>query len=371
MISALGLLEQALIVIAALCALVLVHEFGHFVVAKLSKMRVDEFGLGFPPRAMTLGKIGETTYTLNWLPLGGFVKIHGEDGGDEQDPRSFAARPRILQAFVLVAGIAMNFLFAFVLISAALMAGTPRALSQNELAHARDVHVAVTAVLPNSPAAKAGLQPGDEILRAQDAQGTWAATSTASFADFVNASRGTPISLSVQQAAGGTVTATATPVAGLVSSDPSRYVLGVDIYPVGVTPVPFFAAIAQGATLTWGVTVLTVHGLWQLISGLFTFSADLSQVSGPIGIVSHISSASSQGFGDLFSLIAIISVNLALINLIPIPALDGGRLLFVAIEAVRRRAINPEVVARVNTIGFALLLLLVAVISVHDVLRLV
>jgi len=371
MIAAFGLFGHGLIVLVALCALILVHEFGHFVVAKLSRMQVDEFGLGFPPRALTLGKMGGTTYTLNWLPLGGFVKIRGEDGGDEQNPRSFAARPRILQALVLVAGIAMNFLFAFVLIAAALMAGTPRALSQSEIARAHDVHVAVTAVLPNSPAAQAGLQPGDEILSARDAQSTWSATSTASFSAFVNASKGTPIALSVQQVAGGVATATATPIAGLVATDPARYVLGVDIYPVGVTPVSFPSAITQSASLTWGVTVLTVHGLWQLISGLFTFSANLSQVSGPIGIVSHISSASTQGFGSLLSLIAVISVNLALINLIPIPALDGGRLLFVAIEAVRRRAINPTIAATVNTVGFALLILLVVVVSVHDVLRFV
>lgn len=365
-----GLFGQGLIVLAALCALILVHEFGHFIVAKWSKMRVDEFGLGFPPRALTLGKVGETTYTLNWLPLGGFVKIHGEDGGDEQNPRSFAARPRILQALVLVAGIAMNFLFAFVLIVAALMAGTPRALSQSEIAHAHDVHVAVASVMLNSPAAQAGLQPGDEILSGRDAQGAWAATSTASFSDFVNASKGTPIALSVQRAAGGTAVATATPVAGLVSSDPSRYVLGVEIAPVGVISVPFFAAMAQGATLTWGVTILTVEGLGHLIGGLFTGSANLAQVSGPIGIVSHISSASNQGFSDLLSLIAVISVNLALINLIPIPALDGGRLLFVAIEAVRRRAINQTTATTVNTVGFALLIVLVVVVSVHDVLRL-
>src|SRR3989344_214486 len=121
-----------LIFIAVLVALIVVHEFGHFVVAKWSGMRVDEFGLGYPPRAMVIGKIGETEYTLNWLPFGGFVKIFGEDGKVAEtvsDSRAFSARPRILQALVLVAGISMNLLFAYVLITGALIAGTPRALS--------------------------------------------------------------------------------------------------------------------------------------------------------------------------------------------------------------------------------------------------
>lgn len=122
------------IFIVVIVALILVHELGHFIAAKLSGMRVDEFGLGYPPRALVLGKVGETLYTLNWLPFGGFVKIFGEDGG--AGSRAFSTRPRILQAIVLFAGIAMNLVFAYVLITGALISGTPRALSQSELATA-------------------------------------------------------------------------------------------------------------------------------------------------------------------------------------------------------------------------------------------
>ena len=133
---------EILIFIAVIVALIVVHEFGHFVAAKWSGMRVDEFGLGYPPRAMVMGKIGETEYTLNWLPFGGFVKIYGEDGKQEAgavaESRAFSARPRILQALVLVAGVAMNLLFAYILITGALIAGTPRALSDNEISIAHD-----------------------------------------------------------------------------------------------------------------------------------------------------------------------------------------------------------------------------------------
>src|SRR3989344_8629789 len=123
-----------LIFIVVIVALIVVHEFGHFVAAKLSGMRVDEFGLGYPPRALVIAKKGETLYTLNWLPFGGFVKIYGENGeqsagAGSRDPRTFSSKPRLAQALVLIAGVAMNLLFAYVLITGALVAGTPRALS--------------------------------------------------------------------------------------------------------------------------------------------------------------------------------------------------------------------------------------------------
>ena len=131
------------IFIVVICALIVVHEFGHFVAAKLSGMRVDEFGLGYPPRALLVAKVGGTSYTLNWLPFGGFVKIYGEDGIQEQEAgavssRAFSKRPRLAQALVLVAGVAMNLFFAYALITGALVAGTPRALSENELAQAHN-----------------------------------------------------------------------------------------------------------------------------------------------------------------------------------------------------------------------------------------
>ncbi len=358
-----------LIFIIVIVALIIVHEFGHFIVAKLSGMRVDEFGLGYPPRAATIAKIGETSYTLNWLPFGGFVKIYGEDGGGE-DSRAFSARPRILQALVLIAGITMNLIFAYVLITGALVVGAPRVLSGNDLADARNMELMVANVIPGTPAAHAGLLIGDSIIEAKDVRGIWHATDPASFSTFIAASAGDTVSLSVKRT-GSEQNITAKPMEGVVPSDPSRYALGVEVATVGVVPLAFGAAITEWASLTWGATLLTAEGLWHFFYGVFTFSANLSQVSGPIGIAGAVGNASAQGIGDLFSIMAIISINLALINLLPIPALDGGRLLFVIIEGIVRRPIKANVVRAFNTAGFAFLILLMVVVTAHDIFKII
>ena len=366
---------EILIFILIIIVLIVVHEFGHFVAAKLSGMRVDEFGLGYPPRAVIIGRIGETKYTLNWLPFGGFTKIYGEDGLQEagaggRNTRAFANRPRILQALVLVAGIAMNLIFAYVLITGALVAGTPRALELSEVAHARDMQLAVADVLPGSPAASAGLIPGDTIASAVDRAGEWRATDPKSFTQFVSASGGSSITLSVMRN-GTEFSLSATPVQKIVPSDPSRYALGVEVATIGIAPLSLGTALIQGASLTWGIITLTATGLWHFFYGIFTNSANFSQVAGPVGIASVVGNASMQGLGNLLSIVAIISINLALINLIPIPALDGGRLLFVIIEGIIRRPIKPSVTQAVNSIGFVFLILLMLVITAHDIFRIV
>lgn len=358
-----------IIFILVIVALIVVHEFGHFVAAKLSGMRVDEFGIGFPPRALIMAKKGETLYTLNWLPLGGFVKIFGEDG-DGADPRAFSKRPRILQALVLVAGVAMNLLLAYLLIAGALMMGTPRALSNEDLAIAHSVQLMIADVLPGSPAAEAGLTPGDTILSAEDGHYIFSGTDAKEFTSFVAEGEGNAtIALTVRHADTKEETVFARPKVGVVASDPSRAVLGLEVATIGIVPLSFIAALIEGARLTWSATILTAQGLWHFFYSIFTFSADLSQVAGPVGIAGVVGTASEQGLGDLLSIMAIISINLALINLIPIPALDGGRLLFVIIESIIRQPIKPSVAHGINAIGFVFLILLMVVVTANDIFK--
>ncbi|MBI3572168.1 site-2 protease family protein [Candidatus Kaiserbacteria bacterium] len=360
---------EVLIFLIVIVALIVVHELGHFIAAKLTGMRVDEFGLGYPPRALTLGSAGGTRYTLNWLPFGGFVKIYGENSEAAGEP-AFSSKSRPAQAFVLAAGVLMNLLFAYLLIAGALFAGTPRALAPNEIAGAKGAELAVASVLPGSPASRAGILSADSILSASDPTGSWHSGDPESFTRFVGASGGAPIQLEIKRNGSEKKVGVAAE-RGVAPSDPSRYALGVEVANIGIVPLSLGAALTKGATLTWQITKLTTFGLLHFFYGVFTLSADLSQVAGPIGIAGAIGGAAAAGLGNLLALAAVISINLALINLLPVPALDGGRLLFVAIEAITRRPIKAVVAQTVNSIGFAFLILLMAVVTLHDLSKIV
>lgn len=362
-----------IVFILVLIALILVHEFGHFLAAKWSGMRVDEFGIGYPPKAWGK-KIGETEYTFNWLPFGGFVKIFGEDPepGQPAAPRSFTSKPRPIQALVLFAGIAMNLVFAWVLISGTLALGTQRALTSEEAAKTPDAVLAVAGVLPGSPAAEAGLAPGDTILSIEGAGGSYTGVDADLFTAFVGEHEaGLPLTLSVKNLNGEARTVVAASREGVVAADPSRAALGVSVAPVGTAKVVWWKAPIEGAVLTWEITKEIAIALLAFFGGLFTLTADLSQVAGPVGIAGAVGDASASGLTALMTITALISINLALINLLPIPALDGGRLLFVAIESVIRKPLNPVFANGVNAIGFALLVLLMLVVTASDIFKIV
>lgn len=360
-----------IVFILVLVALIVVHELGHFFAAKWSGMRVDEFGLGYPPKAATLARHNGTAYTLNWLPFGGFVKIYGEDGyeGGKAPADSFAGKPHYIQALVLLAGILMNLVFAWILLSTTLAIGMPRALADEEIAKAPDAMLVVSRVVEGTPAFSAGLMRGDIILGATSAGAAFSGADPAAFTTFVAESEGA-VTLEVKRGTG-TLTLTATPEAGVVPDDAERAALGVGIAAAGTVPVPLLEAPIEGAKLTFAATGEIAAGLAHFFGSVFTFSADLSQVSGPVGIAGAVGDATTTGAAALLTLVAVISINLALINVIPIPALDGGRLLFVLIEAVTRKPIPERVSGALNAAGFVFLILLMVAVTASDIWKLV
>lgn len=359
--------------IIILAILVFVHELGHFLVAKRAGIRVDEFGLGFPPRLYGR-KYGETLYSINWVPFGGFVKIFGEDHGDvgeksanamlADDLRGFSKKSKWTQASVLVAGVTMNILFAWILISSGFAAGMPTPVDAIKGAPVADAKLTVTGVLPGSPASKAGLKSGDQIVSLTSSHKELLSPERIVAQDFIAESDG-PVEIYVKRGEAD-VKISVTPTTGIVEN---RQAIGIAMDMVGTLKLPIHKAFWYGAQTTYHLTLAVVGGLWDFIYEAFAGRASLSQVTGPIGIIGLVGDTSALGLVYLVSFTAFISINLAVINLIPFPALDGGRLLFVLIEAIKGSPIRPKILKNINAVGFALLLLLMAVVTYQDVVR--
>ncbi len=362
----------ALLFIFVLSVLVFVHEAGHFIVAKLSGMRVDEFGLGFPPRVLSW-KRGETRYSINLLPFGGFVKIFGENPNEESmtgedSSRSFTSRPRYWQVAVLVAGVTCNVLFAWALTSAGFMHGLPVS-AQSYNTRVEDVNVVITQVVAESPAALAGLKEGDEVQLLETQNDAVYPRTTEEVTTFIHAHGGEEITFHYKR---GEVSnsAVVVPTVGVAGAASDQPVIGVGLDSIGILKLPFFSALIEGAKATYYSVINTAVGIFSFIGNAFTEDHAFKDVSGPIGIAKLVGSARALGLPYLISFVSFISINLAVINMLPFPALDGGRVLFVLIESVIRRQIPVKFTNMVNATGFILLLLLMGVVTYNDILKL-
>jgi regulator of sigma E protease len=354
-----------------LAILILVHEFGHFVVAKRNGIAVEEFGLGFPPRAKKLFTKDGTDYTLNWIPFGGFVRLFGEDGNVKNLPqkdvkKSFAGKSRWVQAKVLLAGVVFNALFAWLLLSIVFMSGITTVVDGGSklLGHVGgDVSLAVSDVLPGSPADRAGLMPGDVISGVSRDGEHYTQVSSVAFENLIQTSEYTPVFISFIRD-GRENSIQVIPLFDMVV--PDEIAIGVSLGVKGELKLPVHKAIWHGGKATIRIVVETVKSIGQLIGG----KVNLSLVSGPVGIAGLVGDAAKDGMIQLLLLTSIISANLAVINLIPFPALDGGRLLFVIIEGITRKKIPAKVGTIMNTIGFFLLIALMILITYHDIIKL-
>lgn len=352
-----------------LFVLILVHEWGHYIVAKKTGMRVDEFAIGFPPRLFVIKK-GETEYTFNLLPIGGFVRIYGENpltsGETLDEPRSFAAKSKSAQALVLLAGVTMNVIFAWLLFASTFMIGVPTAVDESEASANASLYI--SDVLPESTLS--GIVPaGARIITLKTEEETLYKLTPSEFSQFVQDNGGNELSLTYKYS-GEEKTIKVTPSAGVLSSDKNKVAIGVSLALVDNVKESPVGAIKSASLATMnGLTDISV-GLFTLLKKAVQGTADFSQVAGPVGIVGLVGDAASYGVTALLTFTAMISLNLAVINLLPIPALDGGRLLFVFIEAVIRRPIAPVWTTRLNLLGFLLLMTLMVVVTWHDVARL-
>ncbi|MCO5185816.1 MAG: M50 family metallopeptidase [Anaerolineae bacterium] len=345
--------------VLVLSPIIIIHELGHFTVAKRFGIRVEEFGLGFPPRAVKLFERDGTIYSLNWIPLGGFVRPAGED--DPDVPGGLAAASKTARFFTLSAGALFNFALAFIILWIAFLIGPPML---------DDSQVAILNVVENSAAAQAGLQTDDIFV---SVNGQPVAGDITFLQETVRGSNGSPLEL-VMERDGELLTIMATPtVTG--EGEQQSAALGVSLGGVDLgqrNAMPPLAAAQESLGTMWRVVSLTVQAPAMLLSGeLSPEEARPISVVGMSQIIgSQAESASTTGdwFGLLF-FAGIISVALGFTNLLPLPALDGGRIMFVLLEAVRGKRIEPEREGFVHMVGMLLLLGLMVLLIVQDVIN--
>ncbi|PIR74443.1 MAG: RIP metalloprotease RseP [Candidatus Magasanikbacteria bacterium CG10_big_fil_rev_8_21_14_0_10_47_10] len=383
--------------ILVLSVLVLAHEWGHFFVARKSGMKVHEFGIGFPPRAFGIYKdpktkkwvfvkgkgkssLSETVggedrknpdefpatlYSFNWLPLGGFVKIKGENGEEAHDTDSFMFQKAWKKVLVLVAGVTMNFLLAAVLLGIGLGIGLPTDVSQGVDEGAifvQEPAVLVQQVVPDSPAQHAGLEVGDKILSVNGQPLLQSSDAVQAIRDNKDAE----MILSIERGA----ELLDVPVTAAILENGEVYQLGVLLADAAIIRYPWHIALLKG----FGAAAISLINIFiaffYLIKGLITGQGLAFDVAGPVGIANIIGQSARLGIEYLINVTAMISLSLAAINILPIPALDGGRLLFVLIERGTGRPVPMKYEQAAHTIGFMALLALIAVVTFRDIVGL-
>jgi regulator of sigma E protease len=356
-----------LIFLLVLSLLVLVHEAGHYMAARWSGMTIEEFGIGFPPKLFGKKDKNGTLWSMNAIPLGGFVRIKGE-GGEEKDrhaPGAFATKSIPKRFLVLVGGVVMNILTAWVLFSVGFGVGLPSIIEDSTIdpALVRDKALHIVDVLSDSPAAEAGLVAGDEVKAIDGVEFTSGEEARVALAPHAD---GSPLVFTLERD-GEEAFAEVTPV---YMDDLEKEGVGIALVETGVVRYPWYVAPVVGAQATVEMTISVVTGFGGLIAGIFQQKDVVSQLSGPVGIASLTGQVLNLGFIHLIQFAAMLSVNLAVLNILPFPALDGGRILFLLIEAIRRKSLSMRAEQAIHGTGFALLIILVLFVTYQDIVRL-
>ncbi|MBU1126401.1 MAG: site-2 protease family protein [Patescibacteria group bacterium] len=352
-----------LIFLILLSVLVIAHEFGHFFVAKKMGMDVEEFGLGFPPRVFAWkGKKG-MLWSLNLIPIGGFVRIKGESGDNRNDPKSFATKSIPARIIVILAGVVMNMILAGVFLSIGFGFGFPGVVddSISPKAHVSDQHIVISHVLEGSPAAE-NIELGDVLISINGVPYINAAVSHEAISKLAEEDS---MFITVERSG----EEETFEISAVFLEEINKDGIGISLVDVGIVRYPWYMAPWKGiqatASFTW--QILAMFGF--IIKELFTQGGASIDISGPVGIAVFTGEVARQGFLYLLQFAAILSINLAIINVLPFPALDGGRLVFLLAEGIRKKPVNAKVEAIIHNFGFLLLMLLVVVITYKDIVK--
>lgn len=339
--------------ILILGAIILVHEFGHFIFSKLFGVYVYEFSLGMGPKLLHYKKKkGETEYCLRLIPIGGFVSLAGEDADNNDkipEDRKLYNKPVWQRFIIMVAGATMNFVFAFVVlfIMALIYGGA-------------SMKPVIATVSEEYPAYKAGVEVGDRVISI-DGERTY---SWSEVQLYISMSKGNEMEFVLKNPEGEKRTVMITPEVVEDSEGNKNYLVGIGLDNTKKT------GLGNAIKYTVETTGYLFRLMFITLKQLFTGGVGVSDLSGPVGIYTVVSEEAKQGFESLMYLTAYLSVNVGVINLLPFPAFDGGRVLFLIIEKIRRKPVKAKTEAIVNTIGFGLLLLLMIVVTIGDIIKL-
>lgn len=360
--------------------LIFVHELGHFLVARRNGIFSEEFGFGFPPRIAGVwrdeksGKLKflfgkkkikskNTIYSLNLIPLGGFVKIKGEGGEGKNDPDSFAGKSAWIRIKVLAAGVIMNFLLAWAVISLAFMMGVPQPMEEGS-ADFKGSKIQISQVNSQSPAQEMGIKVGDEIIGCKNDEEVCRKNfqNVASFQDFINSHKGEKIFLEIKRGK------SVLELQGVPRTEtPSgQGALGISLVQTKIISYPFFEAIWEGLKTTVDLTIVIILTLFDLVKNLIIGEKISVDVSGPVGIAYLTKQVTELGFVYILQFMALLSINLGIINALPIPALDGGRIIFILIEKIKGSPVSHKFEQMAHSIGFALLIALMVFVTFRD-----
>lgn len=344
-------------VIIFISALILVHEWGHFYAARILGVRVEEFGFGFPPRLFSRVRNG-VRYSLNTLPFGGFVRIFGEHGEGEGSRESFASRSPRHRFIILAAGIFMNFILAWVFFTIASGIGVP-VTGGEEMS---GVPVSIIGVMSNSPAEDAGLKLGDQIIEARGREVSLRIEKEDDVRAFADAYRGEEVVLVVRRSN----EVQEIVVLPRAISPAGEGPLGIILGRLMIEHTPWYRAPMAGLTSLAYSTAAIVMGLFDLLKTLVSEGRTPAGVSGPIGIIRFAGDSQALGIAYFLQFIGILSVNLAVLNFLPIPALDGGRIFFLLIEKIRGKPVSQHAEHVAHAAGFIILVILMLLVTYKD-----
>lgn len=354
-----------------LSVLVAVHEGGHFAAAKWAGARVKEYAIGFPPRIFSRRK-GHTLYSLGAVPFGGFVAIAGEEGEDEEGEEKIpieeklSAKHPFKKILVLAAGVTANVVFAWFLLSITLAMGTYEPVAAGAPVP-ENAEVLLVSITPQSPASEAGLSAGDRVLKLTSLNDTVIPKTAEDMVDFLSRHQNDKISLNVLSAG---VEKNISGISAVEGIAEGKKALGVGVSTAVKRSYSLPVAFVKGVSVTGQtlemITVGTGHALWEIIHGRGGFQ----DISGPVGIGKIVGEARTLGLVSVITFAAFISLNLAIINILPFPALDGGRILFTIFEWITGKPVSTKISRAVHGAGFAFLIFLMLIVTVHDISRL-